>query len=274
QRARRQLGHHEVADRAHEDISAADRIGARRERWTIQALDRSHELLRDGGYDLDLQAEVRFELFDQGHLRWVVHGDDQNLAEAEQWHDQVPGRELLGNDTGKLLVDGDLVEVEEVHVQLRAQRVSHRDLVDVAERDERLAQGHALAPLVGERLLELRRSDASGLDEDRAQPRALAVPRQHRVELLARDELFGEQHLAEWHVGARHRLQPQRDVELLFRDHAVGDEQLAETASRGRFGGDGGRGLETHWIRVDGRWLAHERSRHMSDRPTHDRQLN
>ena len=77
---------------------------------------------------------------DDGRPRRIVHRHDQRVADARDRHDERAPREAWVDERVEGSVQPDRVQVEEVDVQLQAERLPHLLLGDVLQPDDDLAE--------------------------------------------------------------------------------------------------------------------------------------
>src|SRR5439155_21028254 len=160
--------------------------------------------------------------------RRVVHRDDQGLADPRDRDDEALLREPRVNQRAQRPVQNDRGEVEEIDVELEAQRPPHLLLGDKLQSDDDLAEGLLPSPLLGEGRRELLRREQMSLDQELAELRPAPVALEDRLELAARDDLLGDEDVAERQVGLGLALHAQRRLHLGLGREILGDEKVTE----------------------------------------------
>jgi hypothetical protein len=169
---------------------------------------RAPDALGRGRDHLDVEAGARLEVVDDRRPGRIVHRHDQGLSDASDRHDQLFLGESRIDECPQRQVEHDRVEVEEVDVKLLAEGPPHLLLGHVAKAHDHFADRLLPAALLREGGLELFRGYRLGLDEELAEPRAAPVTVEDRQELAARDDLLGDEDLAQQHVFLRLALNP------------------------------------------------------------------
>ena len=166
-------------------------------------LERPHDADPGGRDDLDLEARARLEVVDDRCPRRIVHGDDQRLADERDRDDEALRGEPWIDQWSQRHVQSDRGEVEEIDVELQAQRPPQLLFGDELQSDDRFPERLLPEPLLGESCRELLGGERVRLHQELAQLRAAPVPLEHRHELAPRQYFLRDEDVAERHVGFR-----------------------------------------------------------------------
>src|SRR5229473_4073448 len=108
-----------------------------------------------------------------GNRRRVVHGHGYRPADLRDGQQRVTPRVASVDQAREAAIDRHLFQIDERHVELRAQRLAHGLVRDVLELEQDLAEGKLQAGLLREGVLELLFGDGTAGEKDLAQPGAL-----------------------------------------------------------------------------------------------------
>ena len=142
-------------------------------RAIVEAAKRALDGAARSGDDGDGETRQPHEVVDHGFRRRVVHGHGYRPADLRDGQQQVTPRVASVDQARQATIDRYLFQIDERHVELRAQRLAHGFVGDVLELEQDLAEGKLQAGLLREGMLELMFGDGTAREKDLAQPGAL-----------------------------------------------------------------------------------------------------
>ena len=143
-------------------------------------------------------------------------------------------RKLLVDEVPQRGIDDNRIEHEELDVQLSAERFAHALLGHQPEPDQHLAERLTRAALLGQRGLELLRTQLAASEEEIAELAAAPVALENRHQLIPRDDVLGDEDMSQGGISLVRGLHAQRLLELGRRDQIFGQQQFAEADGHDR----------------------------------------